>query len=281
MLDECHADVRGSVKAECGPRTLLRSAAVTAVWSLRRRCPYHDGSVGSPSLAARAMTVARNAADATAHHFTLEIEALDRLYLDVYQPQLQTTGGIAVFFCSRRRRQVASSALMAPMTRTYVTAVERCARDEVVDLVTFLEGERKDDRTQEYLRQWPGGEGLLYIGKSREKSRVPRTRGATDSVTGFRRASLHFSTALENSYYCYFVDEDCGPAFSSSAPDSPSPRGCASTATSTPSASCSGASSAPRTSTPCCESGWRGCRIRSRPPTGRPATATACRSCRP
>ena len=90
-----------------------------------------------------------------------------------------------------------------------MTAVERIARDEGVDLVTF----RKDDRTQEYLRQWPGREGLLYIRKSQENSRVPRTRSATDPVTGFRRASLYFSTAMVNNYYFYFVDGDFGPCF--------------------------------------------------------------------
>ena len=71
QTDECHADVRGAAQATCGLRTLLRSAAVTAVWSLRRRCPYHDGSVGSPSPAARAMNVARNAPEAIARHVTL------------------------------------------------------------------------------------------------------------------------------------------------------------------------------------------------------------------
>ena len=136
------------------------------------------------------MTVARNAADAIAHHVTLEIEPLDRLDCNVCQPQLQTAGAIAGLFCSHRRQQVASSALMAPMTRAFVTAVACCARDEGADLVTFRKGERKDDRTQHYLRRWHGGEGLLYISKSQEGSRVPRTRGETDSVTGFRRASL-------------------------------------------------------------------------------------------
>ena len=159
------------------------------------------------------MTVASNAADAIAHHVTLEIEALDRLYCNVYQPLLQTPGGVAGFFCGHRRQQVASSALMAPMTRAFVRGIERFAASEGVDLVPFRKGERKDDRTQDYLRRWPGGEGLLYIGKSQEKSRVPRTRGETDPLTGVRRASLYFSTAMVNNYYFYFVDGDCGPCF--------------------------------------------------------------------
>ena len=62
------------------------------------------------------MTVVPDAADAIAHHVTLEIEALDRIDCNVYQPQIPTASGIAGFFCSHRRQQVASSALMAPMT---------------------------------------------------------------------------------------------------------------------------------------------------------------------
>ena len=65
---------------------------------------------------------------------------------------------------------MASSALMAPMTRAFVKSIERFACDEGIDLVRFRKGERKDDGTQQYLRQWHGGEGVLYIGKSQEKS---------------------------------------------------------------------------------------------------------------
>ena len=57
------------------------------------------------------------------------------------------------------------AALMAPMTRSFVAAIEAFVAERGLDLVTFERGERKDDRTQEYLRAWPGGEGVLYVGK--------------------------------------------------------------------------------------------------------------------
>ena len=41
--------------------------------------------------------------------------------------------------------------------------------------MTFRRGERKDDRTRQYLRDWPGDEGVLYIGKAQEKAKVVRT----------------------------------------------------------------------------------------------------------
>ena len=64
-----------------------------------------------------------------------------------------------------------SSALMAPMTRRFVNEWERYAQREGVDLIRFERGERKDERTQTYLRHWHGGEGVLYIGKAQERAR--------------------------------------------------------------------------------------------------------------
>ena len=163
-----------------------------------------------------------------------------RLYLNVYQPLLQTPGGLHAVFC---------------------------------------------------------GEGVLYIGKIQEKARVPRTRGETDPVTGFRTASLYFSTAMVNAYYIYFVDEDFGPCFLNFCSYLPSTarlcqngheyakpqlrqrgiefealddgiRRCADPATLQ--AIC--ARSRPSASTPCRSNGWRGCRTPSCPGTAAPAT---------
>ncbi len=44
------------------------------------------------------MTVARNVAEALEKHVTLEVEFIDRLHLNLYQPVPQTPGGAAHFF---------------------------------------------------------------------------------------------------------------------------------------------------------------------------------------
>ena len=80
-----------------------------------------------------------------------------------------------------------------------------------LDLIRFRKGERKHDRTQDFLRQWRGGEGVLYIGKAQEKARVLRTQASSDPVTGLRSTRLVSSTAMPNAYYFYVVDEDFGP----------------------------------------------------------------------
>jgi hypothetical protein len=43
------------------------------------------------------MTIARSAADVLAGHVTLEVECIDQMYLNVYQPRLQHVGGVVSF----------------------------------------------------------------------------------------------------------------------------------------------------------------------------------------
>ena len=159
------------------------------------------------------MTIARSAADVLSDHVELELECLDRIYLNGYVPLLQGGGGAAYFFRKIRGNPVPSSALMAPMTRAFVANIERYARDHGIDLIRFEKGKRKDDMTQDYLRRWHGGEGVLYIGKAQERARVVRTEKRRDPETGVSSPWLVTSTAMVNYYYVYFVDEAFGPGF--------------------------------------------------------------------
>jgi len=44
------------------------------------------------------MSVPRTVAEVVAKHVTLEVEGIDRMYLNVYVPQLQREVGVASFF---------------------------------------------------------------------------------------------------------------------------------------------------------------------------------------
>jgi hypothetical protein len=48
------------------------------------------------------MTVARSVADVRAEHVSFEVECIDRMYLNVYQPRLQHAAGVAWFLCGHR-----------------------------------------------------------------------------------------------------------------------------------------------------------------------------------
>lgn len=157
------------------------------------------------------MTVARSAAEVLSEHATLELECLDRLYLNGYVPLLQTGAGASWFFRRVRGNPVPSSALMAPMTRRFVAGLEALAA-ETGGVVRFARGERKDDVTKARLRDWDGGEGVLYVGKAQERARTLRTERRR-RPNGEPYPWIVRSTAMVNHYYVYLVDDDFGPLF--------------------------------------------------------------------
>lgn len=61
------------------------------------------------------------------HVRRLSVECLDRMYLNVYVPALQIDRGVAWFFRYHRGQPVTSLALMAPMSRRFVAALQRYA----------------------------------------------------------------------------------------------------------------------------------------------------------
>ena len=158
------------------------------------------------------MKVARSASEILAEHTTLELECIDRMYLNVYVPMLQSGAGVAWFFRKVRGNPVPSSALMAPLTNRFVAGLKRFAADRGIDVVRFERHERKDDRTRAYLRGFESDEGVLYIGVAQEKTRVVRTERRVDPVHG-PYPWLVSSTAMVNHYYVCLVDAEFGPLF--------------------------------------------------------------------
>ena len=159
------------------------------------------------------MSVPQSVATILRKHVTLDLESSDRMYLNVYVPQLQRAQGVVSFFRYHRGATFASSALMEPITSTFVRAIERFAATEGVPLITFAAGQRKDAVAATYLAQFTEEEGVLFIGKAQEKAPVFRTEGRRHPQTGQRYAWIVKSTALVNQYYVYCVDRDFGPFF--------------------------------------------------------------------
>ena len=161
------------------------------------------------------MDLPRSVAEVLQEHVTLESESIDRMYLNVYVPQLQRVGGVVWFLRGHLGQRFASTATVAPRTEAFVKEIERFARQQRVDVVSFAKGERKDEVTQRYLarRSRRRGEGVLYIGKAQEKARVVRTERRRWERTGVTYPWIVESTAMVNHYYFYCVDEDFGPFF--------------------------------------------------------------------
>jgi hypothetical protein len=178
-----------------------RQAAVCPVGHRRAEPP--SGSVAG----------SRSVAEILARHVTLELSGIDRMYLNAYIPRLQTEAGVAAFLVKHRGHRVASSVLLDPISKAFVARLERFAREQGIDLVTFQKGQRKDDVAAEYRQRFAQAEGVLFLGKAQEKVRVVRTQRRRNPQTGATYPWLVASTALVNQYYIYAVDKDFGPFF--------------------------------------------------------------------
>lgn len=159
------------------------------------------------------MSIPRTMADVLQDHVTLEVEGIDRMYLNVYVPQLQWDRGVVGFLRFHRGHQFPSSAVMAPITHAFVTAIERFVAAHDIPLIPFTKKQRKDDVALEHLARFPHQEGVLFVGKAQEKSSVFRTEKRRNSETGATYPWIVRSTAMINHYYFYCVDEDFGPFF--------------------------------------------------------------------
>jgi hypothetical protein len=159
------------------------------------------------------MTLPRTVADVIRHHVTLEVEGIDRMYLNVYQPRLQFDHGVAAFFRFHRGHLFASSALMDPISKAFIRAIETFTDQQQIPLIPFDKKQRKDDIAAAYRAGFTRPEGIYLVGKAQEKTPVFRTEKRTNPETGQKFPWIVKSTAMVNHFYCYGVDADFGPFF--------------------------------------------------------------------
>jgi hypothetical protein len=143
---------------------------------------------------------------------TLEVEGIDRMYLNVYQPKLQSEKQAACFFRFHRGQPVASSSLMGVMTNEFLRRVDAFVAEQQIPVVSFKKGQRKDDVAAEHRACFAKPEGVLFLGKAQEKVNVFRTEKRTDAA-GKKYAWIVKSATPVNQYYFYCLDEDFGPFF--------------------------------------------------------------------
>ena len=134
------------------------------------------------------MTIARSVADVLRNHVVLEYEPIDRMYLNVYVPHLQTVGAMVGYLRVHHGQRFASTTAVAPMTEAFVRNVEEFVVAEGVDLITFEKKQRKDDVTQKFLRDFKRNEGVPYVGEGAGTAYtfVPTTSFPATSVPSLR-----------------------------------------------------------------------------------------------
>ena len=159
------------------------------------------------------MSVPQSVSQVLKDHVVLEVECIDRMYLNVYVPQLQWARGVSSFLRYHRGHTFASSVLMAPITKAFVQSIDQFVKRHGVPMVPFRKGQRKDDIAQQQLARFPHSEGVVFVGKAQEKAPVFRTEKRRDPKNGMTYPWIVRSTAMVNQYYFYCLDEDFGPFF--------------------------------------------------------------------
>lgn len=159
-----------------------------------------------------ATKVAPSVAELQRDHVTMELECIDRMYLNVYQPRLTTAGGVAWFCRGHLGHRFASTKQLGEITDAFVSAIGNFQQQHDIPLVRFTKGQRKDDVFQQHLARFPHEEGVVFIGVAQEKAKAPRTiRKRWDN--GASIPWIDYSTVPVNHYYFYCVDRDFGPFF--------------------------------------------------------------------
>lgn len=159
------------------------------------------------------MNMPRSVAELQRKNIVLELECIDRMYLNCYVPKLTSAAGVASYFRFHKGHRFASTKDAADMSRTFQRAVFKFAEEGAIPVHRFRKGERKDDVMQSRLVTFEQEEGVVFLGIAQEKATVPRTVRKSFGEGGGTIPWIDYTTAMVNFYYFYGVDEDFGPFF--------------------------------------------------------------------
>src|SRR5215469_16318641 len=106
-----------------------------------RRSPGRKGTPQAEPSSRLPQTVA----GVLGKHVVLEVESIDRMYLNVIVRRLQILEGALRFIRQQRKAKVLSTNAVEPMTRAFVDAIGQFAEQNQIPMVCFQKGQRKDD----------------------------------------------------------------------------------------------------------------------------------------
>lgn len=145
-------------------------------------------------------------------HVTLEVECVDRLYLNGYIPSLATPAGLVAFLREHLGKPIPSPAVLGQVTASFRDRVQAFAAENEIPLVRFEPGERKDDRAHQIRRERGVQGGVVFIGVAQEKTQAFSGKPVPEKGAGWFDYTRD-KTVFVNHYYFYVDDEEFGPGF--------------------------------------------------------------------
>jgi hypothetical protein len=147
-------------------------------------------------------------------HTVLDIECLDRIYLNAYVPVLQSSGQVVAFMTQHLGKPIPSPALMEQIGSRFRRSVESYADANGIPWVKFGKNDRKIDVMQPHIaaQAATGKSGVAAVGVSQEFQRV-WSAYQRDTQTAAPQYTFAKADRRVTCYYFYLWDEDFGPAF--------------------------------------------------------------------
>src|SRR5215472_11798009 len=105
-------------------------------------------------------------------HITLEVECLDRLYLNGYIGKLATGPELSMFMRFQLGKPVPSPVVLGQVSEKFRQAVKALAEREDIPLYQFNHKERKDDIANRFRKQRPVRDGIVFMGVAQEKAQT-------------------------------------------------------------------------------------------------------------
>ncbi len=147
-------------------------------------------------------------------HAALDIECLDRIYLNAYVPVLQSSGQVVAFMTQHLGKPIPSPALMEHIGTRFRRSVESYADANGIPWVKFGKDDRKIAVMQPHIEAQAatGKSGVAAVGVSQEFQRV-WSAYRRDTQTAAPQYTFAKADRRVTCYYFYLWDEDFGPAF--------------------------------------------------------------------
>jgi hypothetical protein len=149
-------------------------------------------------------------------HVALDIQCLDRIYLNAYVPKLQTSAQVVAFLSGYLRYPFPSPALFNQIGQRFRRAVTSFAQANNIPWVKFGKADvgGKLELMRPYLERQAatGRSGVAAIGVAQEFQRV-WTAYERQTSTGSPQWCFTKADRRVSVYYFYLWDSDFGPAF--------------------------------------------------------------------
>jgi len=147
-------------------------------------------------------------------HVELDIECLDRVYLNAYVPILQSSGQVVAFMTQYLDLPIPSPALFDKIGQRFRRSVASFAEANGIPWVKFAKDDRKAEVMAPYLKQAAAGgrSRVAAIGVAQEFQRV-WTAYQRDTKTAAPQFTFAKADRRVTCYYFYLWDADFGPAF--------------------------------------------------------------------